>query len=136
MSAIIGRNVQSPIFAVSLRSNWGRKANPGELPELRFPSDIYWGYWFRDNPNVKSLRVYGAQNIINTDTVLLATRALKELKDPKDPKEIKLQPWPGNVFDRSSDAGKALIGEQLRRSYWKDTSVTNTSSLAHWRDNS
>jgi hypothetical protein len=111
-----------------LTSNWGRKANPGELPELRFASDIFWGYWFRDNPNVKNLRVYVGQNIINDDTVLLAARAVKEAKDPKDPKEAKLLPWPGHVFDGSSDAGKALIGEQPR-GLCKDSSVPNTDQL-------
>jgi hypothetical protein len=129
MSAIIGRNIESPTFAVSLRPDWGRKANPGELPELRFASDIYWGYWFRGNPNVKNLRVYGAQNIINTDTVLLAARALKELKDPKDSKETKLKPWPGHVFEGSSDAGKAVIGEQPSTPHWRHTSLINTEQL-------
>lgn len=86
-------------------NNWGRKASPDELPDLRYCSDIYWGYWVRGNPDVKNLRVYGAQNVVNDDTVLLAARALKEAK------KEKLTAWPGDSFEATTDAGKALIGE-------------------------
>jgi hypothetical protein len=99
-------------MAVVDRDHWGRNANPGELPALRYASEIYWGYWVRDNPNVKNLRVYGAYNIVNDDTVLLVARALRNSN------QEKLTPWPGAVFDAVSDEGKALIGkqqEELRR---------------------
>jgi hypothetical protein len=68
-------------------------------------SDIYWGYWFRDNPNVKNLRVYYANNVVNDATVLLAARAFKNKKIDT------LTPWPGASFARDSDEGRALIGK-------------------------
>ena len=85
--------------------NWGRAADPTELPVLRYCSDIYWAHWIRDNPNIRNLRVYGAQNVVNDDTVLMTVGAMKitELHD--------LSPWPGTSFDASSPEGKALIGK-------------------------
>lgn len=86
--------------------NWGRKAAPGELPDLRYCSDIYWAHWVRDNPNVKRIRVYGAHRVVNDATVLLIARAFKN-KGVKD-----LAPWPGASFSADTDEGKALIGER------------------------
>ncbi|KAF1915304.1 hypothetical protein BDU57DRAFT_476936 [Ampelomyces quisqualis] len=104
---IIGKNLQSPVVAVIDRENWGRKAAESELPEIRFASDVYWGYWFRDNPNIKNLRVYGADNVVNDATVLLVARAFKNNKIDK------LTPWPGVSFAKDSDEGKALIGSPI-----------------------
>jgi hypothetical protein len=125
MIGIIGKNLLSPGMAVVDKDHWGRNANPGELPELRYASEIYWGYWVRDNPNVKNLCVYGACNIVNDDTVLLVARARRNSN------QEKLTPWPGAVFDASSDKGKALIGKQQdvpRR----QKRIPNYNRLAHW----
>jgi hypothetical protein len=103
---IIAKNLLSPSVAVVDGENWGRKAEPGELPELRHASEMYWGFWVRDNPNIKNLRVYGAYNIINDATVLLVARAFKNAKVDK------LTPWLGASFDATSDEGKALIGKR------------------------
>jgi hypothetical protein len=83
---------------------WYRSAAPGELPDLRQCSDIYWALWVRENPNVKNLRVYGAHHVINDNTVLLTSRAFKN-------KGIdKLTVWPGLSFSADTDEGRALIG--------------------------
>jgi hypothetical protein len=105
--AIIAKNLLSPGVAVLDTANWGRRADPKELPEVRHASEVFWGYWFRENPNVKNLRVYGAYNIVNDATVLLVARAFKNTK------QEKLTPWPGVSFDAASDEGKALIGSSI-----------------------
>jgi hypothetical protein len=62
----------------------------------------------RENPNVKNLRVYGAQHVINDNTVLLASRAFKN-------KGVdKLSVWPGLSFSADTEEGKALIGNMFR----------------------
>lgn len=106
-----------------MEQNWGRKANADELPDLRYCSDIFWGYWFRGNLNVKNLRVYGAQNIVNDITVLLAARALKETG------QTGLIPWPGHIFDGTSDGGKALIGERSKVIITKQTSMNSVKQV-------
>lgn len=105
--AIIAKNINSPSNAVLDAPSWGRKAKPGELPELRFLSDIYWGYWIRGNPNVRNIRVYGAENVVNDATVLLVSRALRNNKVQG------LAPWPGTSFSAGSEEGKALIGSPI-----------------------
>ncbi|KAI8936195.1 hypothetical protein NX059_006626 [Plenodomus lindquistii] len=105
--AIIGKNINSPASSVVSGAGWGRKANPGELPELRFLSDIYWGHWVRDNPNVRNLRFYGAHMVINDDTVRLAGRAFKNVNADK------LVPWPGTSFPATTEEGKALIASPI-----------------------
>jgi hypothetical protein len=94
--------VQSP-------DTWGRKAAPDELPQLRHLSDIYWGFWVRDNPDIKNLHVYAAHIVVNEITVSLMMRALQSVN--KD----RLSPWPGDTFDADSDEGKALIGKLMTR---------------------
>jgi len=54
---------------------------------------------------VKSLRVYGAEHVVNDATVLLVSRAFKN-DNVED-----LAPWPGTSFSAESAEGKALIGE-------------------------
>lgn len=67
-----------------------------------------WGYWNSlDNPNVRNLKLYAIHYVVNSETSLLAARALKN-------KEVtKLTPWPGVEFSIDSDAGKALIGSPI-----------------------
>jgi hypothetical protein len=99
--AIIGMDLSSPRAAVV--ENWGRPVNDGELPELAYCADIYWHYWAHNNPNVKSLRIYGAHNVINVNTIKLVARALKN-------RNTALTTWPGTSFEAGTEEFKALIG--------------------------
>lgn len=65
---------------------------------------MYWGYWARNNLDVKKFRIYGAHHVINDDTVLLATRALRNKG------KSKLEKWPGVEFERGTEEHLALIG--------------------------
>ncbi|KAF2856423.1 hypothetical protein T440DRAFT_439477 [Plenodomus tracheiphilus IPT5] len=105
--AIVAKNLNSPITAVVGSRSWGRKASPGELPELRFCSDIFWGHWVYNNPHVKNLRVYGAHMVMNDATVLLVSRAFKNANINQ------LTAWPGTSFSAGTDEGKALIGSPI-----------------------
>ncbi|KAF2832775.1 hypothetical protein CC86DRAFT_414318, partial [Ophiobolus disseminans] len=104
---IIALNFESSSIAVTYPENWGRKAEPNELPNFRFLSNIYWGYWYRSNPNVKNLRVYAAYNVVNDATSELVVRAFKSTKVEK------LTPWPGASFDIDSEEGQALVGSPI-----------------------
>jgi hypothetical protein len=84
---------------------WRRPANPGELPELQFASDIFWGHWVQDSPNIKNLRVYGAHHVVNEDTSRLVNRALKNKG------LTQLATWPGTVFPIGTEEFTALIGK-------------------------
>lgn len=53
--------------------------------------------------------MYGAEHIVNDETVLLISRAFKNTNVDD------LSPWPGTTFSAESAEGKALIGE------WCDT---------------
>lgn len=68
---------------------------------------MYWGHWIRDNPNVKNLRVYGAQNVVNDATSLLVSRAFQNYNVEA------LTPWPGQSFEATTDEGKAIIGSPI-----------------------
>lgn len=102
--AIIAKNINSPRSAVQEKGIWDRKADPDELPDLQYLSDVYWGYWARDNPDLKNFRIYGAHHVINDDTVLLVTRALRNKG------KSKLERWPGVEFERGTKEHLALIG--------------------------
>ena len=104
---MMAQNIESPRHAVTMPGAWGRQANPGELPELQSASDVFWGYWVRDNPDVKNFRVYGAQQVINTDTTLLVARALKNVG------KVQLSVWPGDVFRLGTDEFRALVGKLI-----------------------
>lgn len=83
--------------------NWGYKPHGTELPALRTSADLLWGLWYRDNPNIKNLRYFWAQNVMNIQTSNIVASALniwgKELTG-----------WPGATFDMDSDEGMALLG--------------------------
>jgi hypothetical protein len=98
-------NLENPL--VGTKYNWDRLAMSSELLELRFCSDILWGYWVHNNPNVKSLRVYGAHNVVNEDTAPLIVRALT-----KNGHE-RITGWPGVSFDITNPEGQALIGSPI-----------------------
>jgi hypothetical protein len=109
IKAIIATDIESPAVSVQDAGTWGRKAEPDELPQLRHLSDTYWGYWVRDNPDIRNLHVYAAHIVLNEITVPLVVRALKSVN--KD----RLSTWPGDTFDADSDEGKALIGKLMTR---------------------
>jgi hypothetical protein len=71
-------NLENPL--VETKYNWDRLATPSELLELRFCSDILWGYWVHNNPNIKSLRMYSTHNVVNEDTAPLIVRALTKTR--------------------------------------------------------
>jgi hypothetical protein len=90
---------------VQEEGSWERPALPGELPAIHRLSDIYWGYWIRENPNVRNLRIYGGHYVINEHTVLLTARAFRN----KGFRE--LVKWPGRRFSTETPEGKALLGK-------------------------
>ncbi|KAF1837233.1 hypothetical protein BDW02DRAFT_519446, partial [Decorospora gaudefroyi] len=106
--AIVGKNIMSPSAAVlNPQFSWGRRADPEELPDLRFCSDIYWSYWVRNNPNIKNLRVYVAHHVINDNTVLLVSRAFR-LRGLN-----ALSVWPGTSFAAGTEAFNALVSSPI-----------------------
>jgi hypothetical protein len=105
MIVIIGQFLESPASAAKYK--WRRKPATNELPKLRRLSDIFWGYWLRENSNVANIRYFWMMDIANEDTEEILARALSEANK-------KIRKWPGVTFDMDSDAGKAILGE-LRR---------------------
>jgi hypothetical protein len=105
--AIIGTDIENPNEGAE--NNWKVKFSRDELPDLGYVSDIYWGYWFKDHPNVKNLRLYGIHNVVNDDTALLIARVLSTNKIDL------LQRWPGHTFDHLSADGLVLMGSPIGR---------------------
>lgn len=70
-------------------------------------SDIFWGYWVRDNANVANIRYFWMVDVANEDTEEILARALSEAGKT-------IREWPGATFDMESDAGKAILGELQR----------------------
>ncbi|OAL50382.1 hypothetical protein IQ07DRAFT_509705 [Pyrenochaeta sp. DS3sAY3a] len=99
--AIIGLDITSPAQMVK------DSQSGAELPALHRLSDIYWGYWFRENPNVRNLRVYGGHYIINQKTVLLTARAFRNTGFRQ------LVKWPGTRFSAETPEGKALLASPI-----------------------
>lgn len=67
------------------------------------PSDIFWGYWNRNNPNVRNIRYFFMLGISNDVTNQLIARCLQNVGK-------ELQEWPGVTFATSTDEGRALLG--------------------------
>ncbi|KAJ4298009.1 hypothetical protein N0V90_005908 [Kalmusia sp. IMI 367209] len=100
---IFGQFLLSPPSAAE--ANWRRKPAKEELPELRKLSDVFWGYWVRDNPNIANIQYFWMQDIANDDTEEIIARALHESKE-------SIGVWPGVTFDIDTDAGNAILGSQ------------------------
>lgn len=98
---IIGQNLLDPATAAAY--NWGRNPKPEELPKLQRLSDIFWGHWVRENPDISNIRYFWMMNVVNQETVEILARALHDAGK-------KYAPWPGTTFDMDSDAGKAILG--------------------------
>jgi hypothetical protein len=105
--AIYGLYLDGPKSAA--RSTWygnNKDADPALLPHLRSLSDILWGYWVRDNPNVRNIRYFFMLGISNDLTNQIITSCLQRAK--KD-----LAEWPGTSFATGTDEGHALLGTFL-----------------------
>jgi len=98
--------LNGPLHAA--RQQWGRQPSDDELPRLRKLSDVFWGYWIRDNPNVSNLRYLWMMDVENVDTQKIVTQALHNVG-----KEI--EKWPGVTFDMTTDEGKAILGKKNAR---------------------
>jgi hypothetical protein len=87
------------------REWYGNKKDPdlALLPRLRALSDILWGFWVRDNPNVKNIRYFFMLGISNDQTQRLIASCLKNAKK-------ELSAWPGVSFNTDTDEGHALLG--------------------------
>ncbi|RMZ68536.1 cytochrome p450 [Pyrenophora seminiperda CCB06] len=99
--AIYGLFLESP--QSSAFSCWGRKARTDQLPELRAFSDVIWGYWNRNNPDIKNIRFFLMIGISNDATTELITSCLIN-------KRAELSVWPGTEFSTATDEGQALLG--------------------------
>lgn len=102
-SAIYCMFLDSPKSSAS-REWYGNKKDPDNalLPHLKLLSDVLWGYWVRDNPNVKNIRYFFMLGISNDLTNQLIASCLQKAKK-------QLSEWPGVSFDISTDEGHALL---------------------------
>ncbi|OAG07010.1 uncharacterized protein CC84DRAFT_1216020 [Paraphaeosphaeria sporulosa] len=82
---------------------WNQKPTGDELPKLQRLSDIFWGYWVRDNPAVANICYFWMVDIANEDTAKIMARALSEAGKT-------ISKWPGVTFNMDSDAEKAILG--------------------------
>lgn len=98
---ILGLDLDGPSNAA--RRQWGREPNSDELPKLKALSDILWGYWTRDNSNVKNIHYFWMMGVVNRDTNAILARALKNVKK-------ELVSWPGVTFNMDTEEGRALLG--------------------------
>ncbi|KAJ4986345.1 hypothetical protein SVAN01_08162 [Stagonosporopsis vannaccii] len=102
--AIYGLFLESPVHAASTLWHSGRRpADPFKLPQLRAFSDILWGYWARDNPNMRNVKYFFMLGISNDKTNALIASCLRDAGK-------ELQAWPGVSFETSTDEGHALLG--------------------------
>jgi hypothetical protein len=102
--AIYGLYLDGPRSAAS--HNWyGNSKDPDLtlLPHLRSLSDILWGYWVRDNANIKNIQYFFMLGISNDQTNQLIASCLKNTKEA-------LKKWPGTSFGTDTDEGHALLG--------------------------
>ncbi|KAF2437314.1 hypothetical protein P171DRAFT_180271 [Karstenula rhodostoma CBS 690.94] len=91
----------SPAHAAE--DNWGWKPHGTELPALRTSADLLWGFWYRDNPDIRNIRYFWAQNVQNIQTSRIVASVLKM-------RGKELTGWPGATFDMDTDEGLALLG--------------------------
>jgi hypothetical protein len=63
---------------------------------------VLWGFWVRENDNVRNIRYYIVQGIVNEVTrELLAWIMLNK---------GEFATWPGHTFSMGSEEGRALLG--------------------------
>lgn len=103
-TAVFCYYLNSPKVAAS--ATWyGNKKDPDPalLPRLRALSDVLWGYWNRDNPNITNIRYFFMLGISNELTNQIIASCLKKVKK-------NLAEWPGATFMTNTDEGVALLG--------------------------
>ncbi|KAJ4316919.1 Mitochondrial import inner membrane translocase subunit tim8 [Neodidymelliopsis sp. IMI 364377] len=111
------------VFAISLsnaaksaRRLWRVAPQTEKLPHIRSVSDISWAFWHRavaetEGADLKNIRYFFVNMVINTETSRHIKRALKSLTPPhEDPVD-----WPGHEFSMETDAGNALLGSPVGR---------------------
>jgi hypothetical protein len=91
----------SPTHAA--KEHWGWDPHKTELPALRTSADLLWGLWYRDNPDLKNIHYFWAQNVANAQTAGIIASALKIWGK-------ELSGWPGVTFYMDTDEGMALLG--------------------------
>ncbi|CAO2652640.1 Nn.00g009230.m01.CDS01 [Neocucurbitaria sp. VM-36] len=102
--AIFAFFLESPKSSASALWYGGRKdASPDDLPHLRALSDVLWGFWNRENSNVKNIRYFLVLGISNDLTNQLIASCLQKVG--KD-----LSEWPGTTFATVTEEGHALLG--------------------------
>jgi hypothetical protein len=89
---------------------YGGKKDPAkeDLPQLRAFSDVIWGFWNRDNPNVRNIRYFFMIGISNDATNQLIASCLRNAQK-------QLSNWPGTQFSTATDEGHALLGKSPSR---------------------
>jgi hypothetical protein len=105
--AIYGLFLEGP--QASAKAIWGggtKEPNKDDLPQLRAFSDIIWGYWVRNNPNVKNIRYFFMLGISNDLTNQIIASCLRDAN-------AQLSEWPGTDFSTATDQGHALLGKSL-----------------------
>lgn len=102
--ALYGFFLDSPVYAAAVLWYNNRKpAEAAKLPALRAFSDLLWGYWSKNNPDIKNVRFFFMMGISNDQTNALIATCLHNRKET-------LKEWPGVDFDTNSDEGHALVG--------------------------
>lgn len=125
--AIYGFFLDSPVHAAATLWHNNRKpADATKLPKLRAFSDVLWGYWNRDNPDVKNVKFFFMMGISNDQTNALVATCLRKKKEV-------LKEWPGVEFDTGSDEGHALLGEFYGKwGAWDGGAELNANRKSQW----
>ncbi|KAF2637896.1 hypothetical protein P280DRAFT_85746 [Massarina eburnea CBS 473.64] len=105
---IYAQDILSPMHGA--RQEWYREPQHKELPHLNKFSDVLWGYWVRDNANIKNIKYFWVEGVVNIDTNSIIATALKAAGKT-------LAVWPGTTFDMNTEAGKAILGSDNGASF-------------------
>jgi hypothetical protein len=93
---------ENPTHAAA--TNWGRRPNDAELPQLRRASDIIFAYWLRNNPNPKNLHYYLVNDVQNEETMPLIASIVRAKGHATVPF------WPGITMGMWQKEAEALLG--------------------------
>ncbi|USP74807.1 uncharacterized protein yc1106_02081 [Curvularia clavata] len=102
--ALFAMFLESPQAAA--RSLWysnQKSPSKDDLPLLRAFSDVLWGFWAQDNPDVRNVRFFFMIGISNDVSNRIIASCLRDV-------EATLGVWPGTSFEAESEQGHALIG--------------------------
>ncbi|KAJ4326111.1 hypothetical protein N0V94_000273 [Neodidymelliopsis sp. IMI 364377] len=124
--AIFAQNLLKPQSAAEEHFGGGLPAD--QLPQLSRASDVMWGYWIRNNPDVKNLRFWFANFVKNDVTLPLLSRALKNHGLNKMPY------WPGlELKIDSSPIGSTAVHFLLQHK--SALGIKTFGSITIFRDN-